>query len=68
MDLCRALAIPGPGGEAPSSLKKIPSPLTKSGNLAFKIVTKKEKILKIKSQTAINRHHAFVAVCFRILK
>jgi len=29
---------------------------------------KKGKILKIKPLTAINRHHAFVAVCFRILK
>jgi len=43
-------------------------PLTKSGNLAFKIVIKKRKILKIKPQMAINRQHAFVAVCFRILK
>jgi len=45
----------------------VSTPLKKSGHLAFKIVVK-EKILKIKPQTAINRHHAFVAVCFRILK
>jgi len=53
MALCRAIAIPGQGGEAP--------PLMKSGHLAFKIVIKKGKILKIKPQTAINWHHAFVA-------
>jgi len=30
--------------------------------LAFRIV------IKIELETKINRHHAFVAVCFRILK
>jgi len=35
--------------------------LTKLGHLALKIVIKKGKILKIKPQTAITRHHAFVA-------
>jgi len=62
--LCRAAALPGPGGEAPP--KKYFAFLTKSGHLAFKIVIKKNT--KIKPQTAINRHHAFVAVCFKILK
>jgi len=38
--LCRAVAIPGSEGKAP---------LTKSGHLAFKIVIKKGKILKINS-------------------
>jgi len=63
--LCRAVTIPGPGDEAPP--EKNP-PLTKLDHLAFKIVIKKGKILKIKPQTAIIRHHAFVAVLFRILK
>jgi len=54
--LCKAVAIPGP-------LKKV-SPLTKSGHLVFKNVIKKGKILKTKPQTAINQHHAFVAVFF----
>jgi len=60
--LCRAVAIP-------ETLKKIsPFLLKKSGHLVFKIVIKKGKILKTKPQTVINRHHAFVAVCFKILK
>jgi len=63
---CRAVAILGPGGEThPEKSFAVP---TKSSHLAFKIVITKAKILKIKPQTAINRHHAYVAVCFKILK
>jgi len=50
----RAVASPGPGGEAPPEKNFPPPPLTKSGHLAFKIVFKKGKILKIKPQTVIN--------------
>jgi len=42
--LCRAVAIPGPKGEAP--LKNF-ALLTKSGHLAFKNVIKNGKILKL---------------------
>jgi len=45
--LCRAVAIPGPWGKAPPPRKNF-ALLTKSGHLAFKIVMKKGKILKIK--------------------
>jgi len=44
--LCRAVAIPGPGGE-PSPEKHFALPLTKSGHLVFKIVIKKGKTLKL---------------------
>jgi len=44
--LCRAVAIQTPEDEA--LLKKFCSSLAKSGHLAFKIVIKKGKILKIK--------------------
>jgi len=40
-------SYPGARGAKPS-LKKIPPPLMKSGYLAFKILMKKGKILKIK--------------------
>jgi len=63
--LCRAVAIP-------ETLKKSPHPPSPDEiglfTVAFKIVIKKEKMLKPKPQTVINRHHAFVAMCFKILK
>jgi len=66
--LVQGRSHPGARGLSPHP-EKIPlPPLTKSGHLAFKIVIKKGKILKIKPKMAINQHHSFVAVCFRILK
>jgi len=62
--LCRAVAITRP--ESEGSTEKNFAPLMKSGHFALKIVIKKEKILKIKPQTANNRHHAFVAVCYSL--
>jgi len=42
--------------------------LTKSGHLAFKNVIKKGKTLKLNFKRQSTEHHAFVAVCFKILK
>jgi len=61
----KAVAIPGPERAKPS-LKKMLHPSDAIKSLAFRIVIKNGKMLKIKSSTAIDRHHAFVAVCFRI--
>jgi len=59
--------VASPGGKAPLKIIS-PSPANEIRPLAFKLEIKKGKILQIKSKTAINRHHAFVAVCFSISK
>jgi len=46
---------PRPGDKAPPSEKKF-APLAKLGHLAFKIVIKKGKILKIKPEMALGPH------------
>jgi len=50
---CKAVAIPRPEGEVP-----LPD---KIRSFSFENCDKEGKILKIKPQTAINRHHTFVA-------